>query len=119
MNKFLSIFGVVATVLGGIAAILDTVVKHQNGDSSESHIPTEVPLSNDKKSPKYVVQRIGAYTGEVLYTDDEIFDNEEDAKFYAEECSAAFAEGEEVLELADRTYECSDDSYFVVTEIEE
>ena len=53
---------------------------------------------------KFIVQMIDAYTREVLNTEDEIFDNEQDAEDYACECGGAFAEGAEVLSLAGRDY---------------
>lgn len=38
---------------------------------------------------KFIVQMVNAYTGDVLDTEDEIFDNEQDAEDYARECSGA------------------------------
>ena len=49
---------------------------------------------------KFIVQMVNAYTREVLDTEDDIFDNEQDAEAYARECGGAFAEGAEVLDLA-------------------
>ena len=40
---------------------------------------------------KFIVQMVNAYTGDVLDTEDEIFDNEQDAEAYARECGGAFA----------------------------
>ena len=117
MNKFLSIFGVVATVLGAVAVVMENVAKRRNGEEpTEEYQPIEIP--QNRKKTKYIVQRINRYTGEILETEDEIFDNEEDAEFYAEECSAGFAQGEEDFEYANRAFEYADDSEFVVTEIE-
>ena len=42
---------------------------------------------------KFIVQMVNAYTREVLDTEDDIFDNEQDAEAYARECGGAFAEG--------------------------
>lgn len=118
MNKALSILGAIATVLGVVAVTLGNVAKKRNGeDPSEEFQPVEIP--KNRKNTKYIVQRIDRYTGEVLETEDEIFDNEEDAEFYAEECSAGFAQGEEDFEYANRAFEYTDDSEFVVTEIED
>lgn len=36
--------------------------------------------------PKFIVQMIDAYTREILDTEDEVFDNEENAEEYACEC---------------------------------
>lgn len=44
---------------------------------------------------KYIVQMIDAYSGEVLETEDEVFDNEQDAQDYACECGGAFSAGAE------------------------
>ena len=45
---------------------------------------------------KFIVQMIDAYTGEVLSTEDEIFENEGEAEDYARECKNNFAEGADV-----------------------
>lgn len=118
MNKALSILGAIATVLGAVAVTLGNVAKKRNSEEpTEEYQPIEMPKK--RKKTKYIVQRIDRYTGEVLETEDEIFDNEEDAEFYAEECSAGFAQGEEDFEYANRAFEYADDSEFVVTEIGE
>ena len=62
---------------------------------------------------------IDAYTREVLNTEDEIFDNEQDAEDYACECGGAFAEGAEVLSLAGRDYTPSEDVEFIVEILDE
>lgn len=69
--------------------------------------------------PKYIVQMIDAYTQEVLETEEEIFDNEQDAEDYACECGGAFSEGAEVLRLAGRAYTPREDVEFVVEEIDD
>lgn len=69
--------------------------------------------------PKFIVQMIDAYTREVLETEDEVFDNERDAKDYACECGGAFAEGAEVFSLAGRSYTPPEDVEFVVEEIDD
>jgi uncharacterized membrane-anchored protein YhcB (DUF1043 family) len=68
---------------------------------------------------KFIVQMIDAYTREVLNTEDEIFDNEQDAEDYACECGGAFAEGAEVLSLAGRDYTPSEDVEFIVEILDE
>ena len=118
MNKALSILGAIATVHGAVAVALGNVAKRRNSEEpTEEYQPVEIP--KNRKNTKYIVQRIDRYTGEVLETEDEIFDNEEDAEFYAEECSAGFAQGEEDFEYANRAFEYADDSEFVVTEIKD
>ena len=68
---------------------------------------------------KYVVQMVDAYSGNLLQTEDEIFDNEESAEEYALECGSNFAEGAEVLKLAGREYTPREDVEFVVEEIDD
>ena len=68
---------------------------------------------------KFIVQMVNAYTREVLDTEDEIFDNEQDAEAYARECGGAFAESAEVLELAGRAYTPPEDVDFVVEEVDD
>ena len=68
---------------------------------------------------KYVVQMVDAYSGDVLQTEDEIFDNEDSAEEYACECGGNFAEGAEVLKLAGREYTPREDVEFVVEEIDD
>ena len=68
---------------------------------------------------KFIVQMIDAYTREVLNTEDEIFDNEQDAEDYACECGGAFAEGAEALSLAGRDYTPSEDVEFIVEILDE
>lgn len=68
---------------------------------------------------KFIVQMIDAYTREVLNTEDEIFDNEQDAEDYACECGGAFAEEAEVLSLAGRDYTPSEDVEFIVEILDE
>ena len=68
---------------------------------------------------KFIVQMVNAYTGNVLDTEDEIFDNEQDAEDYARECSGAFAEGAEVLDLAGQAYTSPEDVDFVVEEVDD
>lgn len=68
---------------------------------------------------KFIVQMIDAYTREVLNTEDEIFDNEQDAEDYTCECGGAFAEGAEVLSLAGRDYTPSEDVEFIVEILDE
>lgn len=69
--------------------------------------------------PKFIVQKVDAYTREVLNTEDEIFDNEQDAEDYACECGGAFVEGAEVLSLAGREYTSREDVDFIVEELDE
>lgn len=69
--------------------------------------------------PKFIVQMVDAYTREVLDTEDEVFDNEQDAEDYACECGGAFAEGAEVLSLAGRDYTPREDVDFVVEEVDD
>ena len=68
---------------------------------------------------KFVVQMVDAYTREVLNTEDEVFDNEQDAEEYACECGGNFAEGAEVLSMSGRDYIPREDVDFVVDEIDE
>ncbi len=67
---------------------------------------------------KFIVQMVDAYTREVLETEDEVFDNEQDAQDYADECGGAFAEGADVLSMSGRSYIDPDDVDFVVEEID-
>ena len=69
--------------------------------------------------PKFIVQMVDAYTREVLNTEDENFDNEQDAEDYACECGGAFAEGAEVLSLTGRDYTPSEDVEFIVEILDE
>lgn len=66
---------------------------------------------------KFIVQMVDAFTREVLETEDEVFDSEQDAEDYARECGGAFAEGEEVLSLAGRDFTPSEEVDFVVEEV--
>ena len=68
---------------------------------------------------KFVVQMLDAYTGDVLGTEDEVFDNEQDAEEYACECGGNFAVGVDVLRLAGRDYTPREDVEFVVEEIDD
>lgn len=68
---------------------------------------------------KFVVQMLDAYTGDVLGTEDEVFDNEQDAEEYACECGGNFAVGADVLRLAGRDYTPREDVEFVVEEIDD
>ena len=68
--------------------------------------------------PKYIVQMVNAYTGEVIETLDEIFDRERDAEDYACECGGAFSEGAEVLSMSGEDYMSRDDVEFIVEEID-
>ena len=69
--------------------------------------------------PKFIVQMVDAYTREVLNTEDEVFDNEQDAEDYACEYGGAFAEGAEVLSLAGRDYTPREDVDFVAEEVDD
>lgn len=69
--------------------------------------------------PKFIVQMVDAYTREVIDTEDEVFDNEQDAEDYACECGGNFAEGAEVLALAGRDYTPRKDVDFVVVEVDD
>ena len=53
--------------------------------------------------------------GNVIDTEDEVFDNESDAEDYADECNNAFAEGAEILE-DDNDYMDPDEYEYVVRE---
>ncbi|MBQ4095316.1 MAG: hypothetical protein IJC65_02700 [Oscillospiraceae bacterium] len=68
---------------------------------------------------KYIVNMVDAYTREVLETEDEVFDTEEEAEEYACECGGAFATGAEVLMLSGRDYIPPEDVEFVVEEIDD
>ena len=68
---------------------------------------------------KFVVQMLDAYTREVLGTEDEIFDNEQDAEDYACECGGNFAVGADVLRLSGRDYTPREDVEFVVEEMDD
>lgn len=47
--------------------------------------------------PKFYIDLVDS-EGNVIDTDDEVFDNESDAEDYADECNSAFVEGAEILE---------------------
>lgn len=68
---------------------------------------------------KYIVQMVDAYTREVIDTEDEVFDTEEEAEDYACECGGDFTEGAEVLSMSGRPYTPREDVDFVVEEIDE
>ena len=68
---------------------------------------------------KFRVKMVGADSGDILETMDEIFDNEEDAEEYACDCGGAFAEGAQVLSMSRRDYTDPDDVEFVVEEIDD
>lgn len=55
----------------------------------------------------------------MLYTEDEVFDNEEDAEKCACECAGNFVEETEVLMYAGRDYIPRNDVNFVVEEIDD
>lgn len=57
------------------------------------------------------------YSGEVLDTMDEGFDNYEDAVEYSLVCDSDYSTGAEVLELAGRPFDDPDDVIFEVKEI--
>ncbi|MBE6772034.1 MAG: hypothetical protein E7547_07825 [Ruminococcaceae bacterium] len=63
---------------------------------------------------KYYIDLIDS-EGNVIDTDDEVFDNEADAEDYADECNNAFAEGAEILE-DDDDYMDPDEYEYVVRE---
>ena len=63
---------------------------------------------------KYYIDLVDS-EGNVIDTDDEVFDNEADAEDYADECNNAFAEGAEILE-DDDDYMDSDEYEYVVRE---
>ena len=69
--------------------------------------------------PKYVVQMVNAYSGEVIETLDEVFDSEYEADNYACECGGAFSEGADVLSMSGEEYTSRDDVDFVVEEIDD
>ena len=69
--------------------------------------------------PKFIVRMIDAYTHEVLDTEEEVFDNEEEAEEYACECGGNFVEGAEVLKWAGRDYTPREEVEFVVEELDE
>lgn len=69
--------------------------------------------------PKFIVQMVDAYTHEVLETEDEVFDNIQDAEDYACECGGAFSVGAEVLSLSGREYTPREDVEFVVEEVDD
>lgn len=68
---------------------------------------------------KFVVQMVDAYTGEVLNTEDEVFNTEEEAEEYACECGGYFAEGAQVLSMSGKSYIPREDVDFTVEEIDE
>lgn len=68
---------------------------------------------------RYIIQMVDSYSGEILDTEDEVFDNEEDAEAYACECGGCFAVGAEVLMLSGREFTPLDDVRFVVAEMED
>ena len=63
---------------------------------------------------KYYIDLVDS-EGNVIDTEDEVFDNEADAEDYADECNNAFAEGAEILE-DDDDYMDSDEYEYVVRE---
>ncbi len=63
---------------------------------------------------KYYIDLVDS-EGNVIETDDEVFDNEADAEYYADECNNAFAEGAEILE-DDDDYMDPDEYEYVVRE---
>ncbi len=69
--------------------------------------------------PKYIVQMVNAYSGEVIETLDEVFDNEYEAESYACECGGAFSEGADVLSMSGEEYTAREDVNFVVEEIDD
>ena len=68
---------------------------------------------------QFVVNMVDALTREVLDTEDEVFDNEEDAQEYACEWGGSFAQGAECLSLAGRAYTPREAVDFVVEEIDD
>lgn len=69
--------------------------------------------------PKFGVYMIDAESEEILATEEETFDNLEDAEDYAQQCNNDFAAGEEVLELAGEDFIPSSSVDFVAFEIDE
>lgn len=69
--------------------------------------------------PKFIVQMIDVYTGKVMETEDEVFDNEQDAEDYACECGCNFAAGAEVLDLMGRSFIPPQSVNFIVEELDE
>ena len=68
---------------------------------------------------KYKVVMVDAYTREVLETDDEIFDSEDEAQDFANEWGDAFSAGAECLSLAGEEYTRREDVDFEIVEIDE
>lgn len=68
---------------------------------------------------KFIVQMLDAYTGEVLDTDEEVFDSQEVAQDYADEWGSNFSVGAEELRLRGRDYTPREDVEFVVEEIDD
>lgn len=68
---------------------------------------------------KFVVNMIDALTREVLSTEDEIFDNEQDAEEYACECGGNFSQGAECLSLRGEPYIPREAVDFEVEELDE
>ena len=69
--------------------------------------------------PKYRVNMVDAYSGEVLETLDEVFTNEDDAEDYACDCGGAYAQGAETLSLMGRDYDDPSNVNFEVEEIDD
>jgi hypothetical protein len=69
--------------------------------------------------PKYVVQMVNAYTREVIETEDEVFDNEQDANDYACQCNSNFAAGADSYGPFDEGYQDPEDTEYIVQEIDD
>lgn len=69
--------------------------------------------------PKYRVNMVDTYSGDVIETLDEIFDNERDAEDYACDCGGAYAQGAECLSLMGRNFDDPSNVTFEVEEIDD
>ena len=68
---------------------------------------------------KFIVQMLDAYTGDVLDTEEEVFDNEEEAQDFAEEWGSNFSTGADELRMRGRDYIPREDVDFVVEAIDD
>jgi len=68
---------------------------------------------------KFIVQMLDAYTGDVLDTEEEVFDSQEEAQDFADEWGSDFSAGADVLKWCGRDYTPREDVEFVVEEVDE
>ena len=93
----------------------------QENDVPHEEIASKTMPEIDRrvKMSKFRVIMVDDLSGEVLETDDNVFDDEQEAEDYACECGGAYAQGAEDLSLMGRDYDDPGNVRFEVEEIDD